>query len=381
MPTKIRKLVKQTDRKVRETRMFVRAMQSASHPILVQIVPIRRCNLDCAYCNEYDKVSNPVPLDTMLRRIDYLADLGTTIITLSGGEPTLHPDLDTIIRRIRERGAIATLITNGYLLTPERIWGLNSAGLDYLQISIDNVLPDAISKKSLKVLDRKLQWLAEHAEFGVTINSVLGAGIQNPEDTFQVGERARELGFVSTVGILHDHSGQQKPLSPAHQSVYDRLRRLNTSLFSFAHFDSFQEDSSRGVPNNWHCRAGGRFLYVCEDGLVHYCSQQRGRPGIPLEEYTLEDLRREAAQPKDCAPFCTISCVHQTAMLDDFREKPCETLTGILDRRKKLDPRFRPPALVGLLIVCYCFGGVVARHHASSRLVNYWGKENRSGAR
>jgi uncharacterized radical SAM superfamily Fe-S cluster-containing enzyme len=133
VPTKIRKLVKQTDRKVRETRMFVRAMQSASHPVLVQIVPIRRCNLDCAYCNEYDKVSNPVPLDTMLRRIDYLADLGTTIITLSGGEPTLHPDLDTIIRRIRERGAIATLITNGYLLTPERIWGLNSAGLDYLQ--------------------------------------------------------------------------------------------------------------------------------------------------------------------------------------------------------------------------------------------------------
>ena len=241
MPTKIRKLVKQADRKVRETRMFVRAMQSASHPILAQIVPIRRCNLDCAYCNEYDKVSSSVPLDTMVRRIDYLADLGTTIITLSGGEPTLHPDLDTIIRRIRERGAIATLITNGYLLTPERIRGLNSAGLDYLQISIDNVLPDAISKKSLRVLDRKLQWLAEHAEFGVTVNSVLGAGIQSQEDTFQVGERAREMGFASTVGILHGHTGQLKPLSPAHQSVYDQLRRFNTSLFSFAHFDSFQE--------------------------------------------------------------------------------------------------------------------------------------------
>jgi len=85
------KLVRRLDRKLRETRMFVRAMQSASHPILAQIVPIRRCNLDCAYCNEYDKVSNPVPLDTMLRRIDYLADLGTTIITLSGGEPLYTP--------------------------------------------------------------------------------------------------------------------------------------------------------------------------------------------------------------------------------------------------------------------------------------------------
>ena len=126
------KLVRQLDRKIRETRMFVRAMQSASHPILAQIVPIRRCNLDCSYCNEYDKTSAPVPLETMVGRIDRLADLGATIITLSGGEPTLHPDLDVIIRRIRGRGAIATLITNGLLLTPDRIRALNRSGLDYL---------------------------------------------------------------------------------------------------------------------------------------------------------------------------------------------------------------------------------------------------------
>ena len=346
---KMRRLLKKTGRLVRETRMFARAMQSASHPILAQIVPIRRCNLDCAYCNEYDKVSSPVPLDVMLRRIDRLAELGTTIITLSGGEPMLHPDLDSIIQRIHQRGAIATLITNGLLLTRDRIKGLNRSGLDYLQISIDNVLPDEISKKSLKVLDLKLQWLAKYAEFQVTINSVLGAGIRNPEDAFLVGDRARQLSFTSTVGILHDHSGQLKPLAPEQQRVYERFRQLKTSLFSFTHFDSFQENISRGLPNDWHCRAGGRFLYICEEGLVHYCSQQRGRPGIPLEDYSFEDLRRESARPKDCAPFCTVSCVHQTAMLDDFREKPRETLAGILERRRRLDPSFQPPAMVGLL--------------------------------
>src|ERR1700751_3627046 len=168
MIARFRRAFKRTDRTFREFRMFVRAMQSGSHPIVAQIVPIRRCNLDCAYCNEYDKVSAPVALETMLRRIDRLADLGTTIITLSGGEPTLHPDLDAIIRRIRARGAIATLITNGLLLTPDRIRSLNRAGLDHLQISIDNVQPDDVSTKSLRVLDRKLEWLAEYAEFGVT---------------------------------------------------------------------------------------------------------------------------------------------------------------------------------------------------------------------
>ena len=67
---------------------------------------------------------------------------------------------------------------------------------------------------------------------------------------------------------------------------------------------------------------------------MHYCSQQRGRPGIPLDRSTVDDIRREAARPKGCAPFCTISCVHQTAMLDQFRERPRETLAGILDRRE-----------------------------------------------
>ena len=110
--------------------------------------------------------------------MDRLAELGTGIITLSGGEPLLHPELDGIIGRIRERGAIATLITNGYLLSRDRIQRLNRAGLDHLQISIDNVLPDEVSKKSLKLLDQKLQWLASDAEFDITVNAVVGAGIQ-----------------------------------------------------------------------------------------------------------------------------------------------------------------------------------------------------------
>src|SRR5579859_5480123 len=140
-------------RKVRELALVGRALASTGHPVMAQIVPMRFCNLSCAYCNEYDKVSEPVPLAEMLRRIDHLGRLGTSIITISGGEPTTHPDLDQIIRRIRQNGALAGMITNGYYLVPERIERLNKAGLDHLQISIDNVEPDEISKKSLKVLD------------------------------------------------------------------------------------------------------------------------------------------------------------------------------------------------------------------------------------
>jgi uncharacterized radical SAM superfamily Fe-S cluster-containing enzyme len=75
----------------------LRAFLDKHHPVLAQIVPMRRCNLACGYCNEYDKVSQPVPLPTVLAWLDKLAKLGTEIVTVSGGEPMLHPDIEAII--------------------------------------------------------------------------------------------------------------------------------------------------------------------------------------------------------------------------------------------------------------------------------------------
>src|SRR6266550_5624159 len=166
-------------RKIRSAREFLRGLTHTAHPLLVQIIPIRRCNIDCGYCNEYDKVSEPVPTAVMKQRIDQLAGLGTSVVAFSGGEPMLHPDLDELIGYIRGRGMMAGLIPNGYFLVPKRIEALNRAGLDFLQISIDNVDPDEVSKKSLRVLDQKLQHLREYATFDVNINSVLGGGIKN----------------------------------------------------------------------------------------------------------------------------------------------------------------------------------------------------------
>src|SRR5271170_697626 len=221
--TKIRRQLLAAHRKLRELRMLAKGLVSTRHPVLVHIIPIRRCNLACTYCNEFDDFSKPVPLEEMFGRIDRLGAMGTSVITISGGEPLLHPELDAIIARIRQNGIMAGLITNGYLLVADRIKALNRAGLEYLQISIDNVNPDDVSMKSLKVLDQKLKLLAEHAEFQVNINSVLGSGINNPEDALKVAHRAIALGFTSTVGILHDHNGQLQPLGPREQEIFEEI--------------------------------------------------------------------------------------------------------------------------------------------------------------
>jgi MoaA/NifB/PqqE/SkfB family radical SAM enzyme len=304
-------------RRLRELKMIAKGVVSIDHPVMAHIIPIRRCNLACKYCNEYDDVSKPIPLETMKARIDDLGRLGTTIVTLSGGEPLLHPELDEIIARMRSNSMIAGMITNGYLLTADRIQRLNRAGLDHLQISIDNVMPDDVSKKSLKVLDKKLQLLAEHADFHVNINSVVGGGTRNPHDALVIGRRAVQLGFTSTIGIIHDGDGQLRPLGDEEREVFLKMKKLEKSNYS--RFNWFQENIAHGRPNTWRCRAGARYIYICEDGLVHYCSQQRGYPGIPLERYTVDDIRREFLTEKGCAPHCTVSCVHQVSYMDFWR--------------------------------------------------------------
>jgi MoaA/NifB/PqqE/SkfB family radical SAM enzyme len=330
-------------RTIREARMVARSLKSASHPVLAHLVPVRRCNLSCTYCNEFDSFSRPVPTAEMLTRIDHLARLGTEAIHLSGGEPMLHPDLDVLIERIAGHGIFAGLLTNGYLLTIDRIKRWNRTGLDHLQISVDNVQPDEVSMKSLKVLDQKLRWLSTYAEFHVNINSVVGSSIRNPQDAVVVAKRAVELGLSSTVGIIHDGEGQLQPLQPEHLAAYNEAMSYGKQSFlNFAFYNQFQKNLTAGKPNDWHCRAGSRYLYICEDGLVHYCSQQRGYPAIPLEKYGIEDLRREYSTVKSCAPYCTISCVHRVSLVDFVRSDPKQAI-------QRFFPAERIPAPVKFL--------------------------------
>ena len=226
----------------------------------------------------------------MIARIDKLAELGTSVVAFSGGEPMLHPDLDTLIAahspprhdcRAHHQRLPACRRSGSRRST--------TAGLDYLQISIDNVEPDEVSKKSLRLLDKKLQWLAEYAHFDININSVVGGGIKNPDDARTINQRAAELGFSTSIGIIHDGSGLLKPLGPAERAVFDDVmqridgrRQVLKNLYSGIR--SFQMNLADGKPNDWQCRAGARYLYVCENGLVHWCSQQRGCPGVPLDD-------------------------------------------------------------------------------------------------
>jgi MoaA/NifB/PqqE/SkfB family radical SAM enzyme len=285
-------------------------------PLMAHLVVTRRCNLSCGYCHEYDQVSPPVPFATLCERIDHLARLRTVFVTLTGGEPLLHPQLADVVAHIRARGMTPVMNTNGFLLSRERIVALGQAGLFAMQISVDGVTPNAVTKKTLKPLLPKLRLLAAHATFRVRVNTVLGAA--PPAEAVEVARVAMGLGFDAKVALLREADGVPRPLDAATRAAYDEIRGLGRRAPA-ALDEDFQIAMLEDGHVDWKCRAGARFFHVCEDGRVHLCAPRWGAPGTPIAEYTVDDIRRAFDHVKSCAPTCPVAYAHQGSRLDRWR--------------------------------------------------------------
>lgn len=294
-------------------------------PFLVQMVIIRRCNLSCAYCSEFDKVSEPVPMQTLEERLRKLKSLGTFGISLTGGEPTMHPQLTDLIRKCRELGFLRTgMISNGFFLKPALIEALNEAGLQEMQISIDGVHANDTTQKVLDNLKKRLVWLRDYAKFNVTVSGVIGAC--PPEEAEEVVAFAAEMGFTPRVLLVHDNEGQLK-LGPDEVKAFEKI--VKTLPKSWMDFSNYRKRLVRNGSSPFKCRAGSRYLYVDEFGKVNWCSQTRNVWSKPLLDYTLDDLREQFFTYKSCNATCTIGCARSASQLDFLRSQPMVSTADI----------------------------------------------------
>ena len=292
------------------------AVFDKDRPLIANLIITRRCNLSCGYCYEYDKVSPPVPLATLKERIDHIARLRAVFVTLTGGESLLNPDADKAVAHVRARGMVPFLNTNGYLLTRDWIERLNEAGLYGMQISIDNMTPNAMSKKSLKTLLPKLRLLARHARFRVRINCVLGSS--PPAEAIEVARAVIALGFDMNTSLVRDSDGSLLPVSAETRAAYETIRSLGKRAPAY-----LDDDYTRPLLENgeapWKCRAGARTFHVDEFGLVHLCAPRTGLPAKPLADYTVDDIRYHFNAPKPCAAKCPVAYARHASRLDGWR--------------------------------------------------------------
>lgn len=275
-----------------------------------QLIVTRRCNLSCGYCNEFDKISQPVPFDTLRARIDHLTDvLGVTIMDFLGGEPLLHPQIAELIAHARGKGCWTNIITNGLLLSADRIAQLNAAGLDSMCVSIDRINPTSFTHKGLKPLRKRLRTLRATARFTVETNTVL---CEETVDEFEdLVNELKLLGFPVRCGIRH-YDGRLE--------LNDVLRaKLEWFNANFRHWRiapmlDLHHARSSGRPVQWKCTGGYKFLYVDEFGTVKACSQVPLAQAVNVLDLGLKDLKANDVH-KRCEGECGVSCVIQTSLV------------------------------------------------------------------
>lgn len=283
-------------------------------PIEVQLIVTRRCNLNCGYCHEADRSSEHVPTPVLKRRIDAIHRLRAVSVTLLGGEPLLHPDIVTLVAYAHQRCQVS-MTTNGYLLEPELIERLNDAGLTTLQLSIDALVRSrgAYIQKTLDTLRGKLDMLCHLATFDAHVTVVLC-----PETVQGFRHLLREIKRYPirvSINLVHDENGRCTIKGLPYLDAWSG--HFETGQV-FSHLEEqYGTRLLRGDPEQWHCRAGERSLYVDENGQVQYCASQRGRIHCDIENYDAEMARQHGSWKKGCERGCSVFCVYRASLVDN----------------------------------------------------------------
>ena len=119
--------------------------QKFSSPLFAVWNLTNRCNLACKHCyqdSDHSSLIDELTLDEKLDLVDQMGRMHMPMIALSGGEPTVSPDLLPVVARASSYGMHISLATNGTVITPDFAGKLAEAGARYIEISLDSVDPD-----------------------------------------------------------------------------------------------------------------------------------------------------------------------------------------------------------------------------------------------
>jgi MoaA/NifB/PqqE/SkfB family radical SAM enzyme len=311
-------------------------------PLQCSLYVTDRCNLDCAYCTEYDN-SRPHPsLDDLKKWIRKIRELGTMRIALVGGEPLVHPNIVELVRYCRELGFATSLTTNGFLLTRELVAQLEDAGLQVMQISVDRMTPSQITKKSFKTVLPKLEYFRD-SKISLHITGVICA------DTLPESEAVLETGLSrgipTEVRLVHADPlqrfrvdrGRREELESFIDSMIERKRR-GEKIHTSEAILNYQRSLLRGEHVEWTCMAGYKLFFVSAQGKFWICSMVHTDKYIM--DVTLDDLYANYRK-KSCQEGCGVYCAVSASLLVG---NPVQVLGKEIIARAKRVPSMLSPS-------------------------------------
>lgn len=314
-----------------------------ARPVQCSLYVTDRCNLDCAYCTEYDN-SRPHPsaedLKLWMRKI---RELGTVRLALVGGEPLLHPEVVELVRFARELGFATSLTTNGFLLTPALVRRLEEAGLQVMQISVDRMTPSAVTRKSFKTVLPKLDCFRD-SRIALHITGV--ACEDTLAESREVLETGLRRGVPTELRLVHADPSRRFRVGRGDAAALEALleemiarKRKGERIHTSEAVLQYQLALLRGQRVEWTCRAGYKLFFVSAQGRFWICSMVHTDKHIL--DVTPEDLVAND-RPKACQDGCGVYCAVGTSLIV---EQPVRWLSReVAARLRRLPATLRPPA-------------------------------------
>ncbi|HKC09646.1 MAG TPA: pyrroloquinoline quinone biosynthesis protein PqqE, partial [Methylomirabilota bacterium] len=305
-----------------------------------------RCPLRCVYCsNPLDYADHRDALSTAdwLRVFREAEALGVVQLNLTGGEPLIRDDLETMVEGARALDLYTNLITSGIPCTRERLARLRACGLDNVQVSVQDVRASESDRiAGLRSFERKLEVARLVKELGLplTINVVLHReNLDRVAEIIALGEslHADRLELANTQ-YLGWALPNRRALLPTREQL-DRARevaraareRLRGSMELLFVIPDYYSEFPKACMDGW----ARRFIVVSPDGLALPCHAAHTLPGLSfdrVQDRSLEEIwqhsdafnayRGEAWMPEPCR-----SCDRRAA---DFGGCRCQAfhLTG-----------------------------------------------------
>ncbi|XXV00332.1 pyrroloquinoline quinone biosynthesis protein PqqE [Sorangium sp. So ce1153] len=271
------------------------AAEAASHRPYTLIAELTyRCPLRCPYCSnpmELAGAAGELSTETWCRVFAEAAELGVMQLHLTGGEPLARRDLEALVRRARELGLYTNLITSGVPLARERLAALRAAGLDNVQLSVQDADAERADRiAGYAAFDHKLAvagWVKAEG-LPLTVNVVLHrANIENVPAIIALAERlgADRLELANTQ-YLGWALANRAALLPARDQLERafavasaaRERLLGRMEMVFVTPD-YHADWPRACMDGW----ARRYLHVAPGGLVLPCHAAHTIPGLGFE--------------------------------------------------------------------------------------------------
>lgn len=194
-------------------------------PILVTICVTNRCNLRCRYCYEeyYERNHREFTTEELLSLIDELAEIGTKYISVNGGEALLRDDIEVIVDRIREKGMLCHLSTNG-LLVKDRLSVLKK--IDSLAISLDGSEKSNDLNRGTGTYRKIIEAMDCLAEIKIKFHSHTVLTTNNKNAVDEMMTLARQYGFKTQFSLLRQSDSPDKTLGLENDEAKEVVQRI-----------------------------------------------------------------------------------------------------------------------------------------------------------